>query len=173
MDLQIISAAVGIGHTISAIAWTGSIIFILTVTFPVMSHLQGEVHINSNVRLFRLSEIYLRIWGIFTFVLGISLYILPLAKPLVIIHRFDPLDVFFIEAVTFVAYIIVGEGYLFRNMRRYRVLSNSLEQKEKSQDIAHMNVLEKMIYRFMLIQLALLMALVVASAYFPFTYAIP
>lgn len=173
MDLQLVFVILGLARTISTVAWTGSIIFILTVPLPVLSKLQGNVRVESNARFYHLSENYLRACGILTLIFGIVVYAFPYKSITNVIMSFDPLNVFFIVVITAAAYAVVGEGYLFRKMNMYWSISDSLDQKEKGQDIAHMIILERNISRLMILQLSLLIVLIIANSYFPFSYYLP
>lgn len=173
MDLQFVGVVLSIVHSVSAIAWTGSIVFFLIVIIPVISQFSGDTRVSANTKLYRLSRSYLRTWGLLTVFLGIIINVLPIGTPQAILHRFDPLNVMFVEVLTILAYFVIGEGYIFRSMGMYSALSGTLDEKARNRPVAHLTVLEKKVSNMLTVQLILLVIVVAASIYFPVAYSIP
>lgn len=173
MDLQILTVIISAIHSISEDAWIGSLFFYLLVMIPVFRQFEGEERITANEKLYHLETIYFRIWPIAAVVSSIALYIFPLSTITVILGRYSPLNIFIIETLILVAYIIAGEGFHIRFMRMYRTIYHTLEQKSRNSKIAHFVVLERKITTAMIIQLILLIGVIVVSHYFPISYTIP
>lgn len=173
MDLHILSLAVAILKSISLAAWAGAIIFLLIVLVPVVRQFQGETRVTANASIYRKSRLYIRGWGILAIIMGIAEFFFPFTSPLAILERFSPLNVFTIQLLIIVAYVVVGEGMLLPTMGMYSSIYTSLEQKIKNQSIAHFVVLEKNVVNLLVLQLSFIVLVFVVSTYFPFSYSIP
>ncbi len=173
MDVQLISTAIRILQSISAVAWTGSLIFFLAVLVPVIRHMEGEMRASASAMIFRSGRVYLRTWGVLTVALAIAVELFPIASPMAVLKRFDPLSIFLIDAITFAAYLIIGEGFLIRSMGMYASIFKSLDTKLKPQGIAHLVVLERKITSSVALQMSFLVLALVLSAYLPIPYNLP
>lgn len=165
MDYRIILISLGISHYICLIAWGGGLVFIPSVASRVISSLSGESRVNAGEKMYKLTTIYVRVWGLLTVVLGITFYLMPVAPAMVMLSRLDNWRILIPVLVSLVAYIGGVEGLTALQARRYTSITAAMDQKMRGRDVAHLLVLEKKVSVATSVQLALVI-LLAASTYY-------
>lgn len=160
MLAQIVIAVLTWLHILSAMAWLGSILFLVVVLNPVMSNLSPKARNSLAIKIFPKTAIFIRAFGGIAIIFGIALMFSLSSYSLA---DFSPTTnygktLMIGGVLAIVAYIGLGEGMLMPSFSKFLKIASQYSSKDKEGQPAQLGMLERRISVSSILQLIVLLA---------------